>query len=136
MTHTLYVVDDDPQVSTLLGRVAELAGWSPVICRNGQELMEKLSAETTPALVLLDILMPEMDGIETAKALASSDRCLTVRFVTGGSVSNAQAAEYISKARGLRLGETILKPFSVQGLTEDLKLQREQIFPDSNEKLG
>ncbi|HET8633994.1 MAG TPA: response regulator, partial [Gemmatimonadales bacterium] len=64
------VVEDDPATSELMRRTVEDEGWIPVVARNGREGLERFD-ESQPALVLLDLMMPEMDGftfIETVRA--------------------------------------------------------------------
>jgi len=55
------VVDDDPEVRTLLRRMLEPAGFSVVEAENGRAALERLR-EVKPTVVLLDLMMPEMDG--------------------------------------------------------------------------
>jgi CheY-like chemotaxis protein len=59
----ILVVDDDPQNRELIGRVLRKDGWSVVEAENGRVGLQRL-AEQRPALVLLDLMMPEMDGFE------------------------------------------------------------------------
>jgi len=57
------VVDDDPDVRTLLRRMLEAAGYRALEAENGRAALTRI-AETTPDLILLDLMMPEMDGFE------------------------------------------------------------------------
>jgi CheY-like chemotaxis protein len=59
----LLVVDDDPAVRDLLRRVLEPAGYSVVEAANGRVALDRLR-EISPSVVLLDLMMPEMDGFE------------------------------------------------------------------------
>jgi CheY-like chemotaxis protein len=59
----ILVVDDDPQNRELIGRVLRKDGWLVVEAENGRVGLERLT-EQRPALVLLDLMMPEMDGFE------------------------------------------------------------------------
>jgi PAS domain S-box-containing protein len=64
------VVEDDPATSELLRRTIEDEGWIPIMARNGREGLDRFD-ESQAALVLLDLMMPEMDGftfIETVRA--------------------------------------------------------------------
>jgi hypothetical protein len=60
---TLLVVDDDPQVRGMMRRQLEKEGYTVTEAVNGREGLERL-AENRPDLVLLDLMMPEMDGFE------------------------------------------------------------------------
>jgi CheY-like chemotaxis protein len=62
------VVEDDEPTRALLGRALSKAGWTVAEAENGRVALEKM-AEARPALVLLDLMMPEMDGFEFLDAL-------------------------------------------------------------------
>jgi hypothetical protein len=57
------VVEDDPSTRAMLRRTLEKEGWSVREAANGRAGLEQVSAES-PALILLDLMMPEMDGFE------------------------------------------------------------------------
>ena len=59
--HAVLVVEDDDSTRKLIGRILEGAGWSVTEAENGKVALEKLS-ECRPALILLDLMMPVMDG--------------------------------------------------------------------------
>ncbi len=65
---TLLVADDSPMVTGLMRTVLEKNGYDVVVATDGQEAVE-LAFRTRPDLILLDILMPEMDGYETCRRL-------------------------------------------------------------------
>ena len=62
------VVDDDQVLRELLRRILEKDGYTVVEARNGREALARL-AEITPGLILLDLMMPEMDGFELVEEL-------------------------------------------------------------------
>lgn len=64
----ILVVDDDPDLRALASRQLEPLGWSVVEAANGREALDKLS-EGHPDIILLDLLMPEMDGFELLQHL-------------------------------------------------------------------
>jgi signal transduction histidine kinase/CheY-like chemotaxis protein len=66
------VVDDDPVARDMLRRGLEKHGWSVVEAANGREALERVM-EVTPGLVLLDLIMPKMDGFEFADRLARNE---------------------------------------------------------------
>ena len=71
-----------------------------------------MAANPGPAVLFLDIHMPEKDGIEVLKSLVSPRRMLAVYFVTGSAGVNLTSARMIAGALGLKVGGVLLKPFS------------------------
>ena len=65
---TVLVVEDDPATREMLRRTLARDGWEAVEAQNGREGLERLD-ETAPGLILLDLMMPEMDGFEFLEAL-------------------------------------------------------------------
>jgi len=65
---TVLVVEDDPQMREMLRRTLEKEGWHVVEAANGKVGLEQLAGHS-PALILLDLMMPEMDGFEFMQAL-------------------------------------------------------------------
>jgi CheY-like chemotaxis protein len=65
------VVDDNPDMRYLLRVQLELIGFTAVAANNGKEAVEKATAEK-PDLIVMDILMPEMDGREATQILRST----------------------------------------------------------------
>ena len=65
---TVLIIEDDPSAREMLRRTLEKDGWQVVEAQNGKVGLAKLDA-TVPALILLDLMMPEMDGFEFMDAL-------------------------------------------------------------------
>ncbi len=121
----LYIADDNAGFAEFCSEVAILEGWSVTICKDGAELLAKVSEEDGPALLLVDLHMPVMDGIEVIQKLDAENRELRIRLVTGGPSTSANAAQLIANARSLNVGELIRKPLSLQDLRDVLKSELE-----------
>lgn len=67
------IVDDDPDTLFTISELVEACNCKPITATNGIECLEKLK-ETTPDLILLDIMMPEMDGFQTIKKIRENDK--------------------------------------------------------------
>lgn len=63
MTRQILLIDDDSLLCEVLADFLELSGYSVNQAANGREGLERLAAADRPDLILLDLLMPEMDGI-------------------------------------------------------------------------
>ena len=110
---TVLVVDDEPILRSLLTRVLAGAGYAVLEAEHGEEaLMHVLRASAPLSLVITDINMPVMDGIELAGRLRPIHPAIPVLFITGrGSESgNAGVIEV--------WGELLRKPFSPGQLLE------------------
>ena len=66
------VVDDDPKTRDMLRRTLQKAGWTVAEAANGCEAIETLE-RSNPALILLDLMMPEMDGFEVLERLQGDE---------------------------------------------------------------
>ena len=85
------VVDDEEGARQRLGRAVRDAGYAVVEAENGRVALERMAAQT-PWLILLDLLMPVMDGFEFLAALRGRDewRAIPVVFVTAKDLSEAE----------------------------------------------
>lgn len=111
----ILVVDDDPLVrATIVRAVAEL-GYQTGEAADGEAALAALRAAERPLLVILDYVMPGMDGAETALKIAEIDPDLPVIFSTGHAALRALRAA---------AGEDVLvleKPFTLDELDELLR---------------
>lgn len=100
----LLVVDDDPEIASMLCELLELEGFEVVIANNGVQALDKF--DDSIDLILLDIMMPEMNGLSVLSQLRNK-YTVPVIFLT------AKDNEF-DKIIGLELGadDYILKPFN------------------------
>jgi CheY-like chemotaxis protein len=75
----IMVVDDDPDMRETLEMILGAAGYTVVTACNGEECLARLKEEQ-PDLLLLDLLMPKMDGFEVCKALKDPRRAKYARM--------------------------------------------------------
>jgi len=115
------LVDDDPKSLKLLAVKLTQEGYRVITAQSGKEALEAIKLEK-PGLVLLDIMMPEMDGIEVLKRIKTFSPDIPVAMVT--AVWDEQEAKKALKAGAY---EYITKPID----TEYLKLAvLAKLFPD------
>ena len=104
----ILVVDDDASIRSTVSDILDLEGYPVITAANGAEALERLE-NSQPALVLLDMRMPVMDGWAFARAVAS--RGLDLRILVMTAADNARAwAEEIG-ADGY-----VAKPFDLTDL--------------------
>lgn len=95
MTFTTFLVDDDPGVLKALSRVVRSAGYNSVSYSSGREFLQQ-SDPSTPGCAIIDLTMPELDGLELQQCMIDSEDFRPIIFLTGqgdipASVSAMQA---------------------------------------------
>ena len=106
----LLVVDDEENLRTMLCAALQHHGFDVVSAADGSEALAALAAEA-PDLVVLDVMMPGVDGFEVCRRMRAAQDHTPVLFLTARG-----AAE--DKVRGLKLGadDYLEKPFSLEEL--------------------
>ncbi len=107
---TIHIIDDEPIIHEVLGDLLTSEGYSVVNSSNGKEALEKHSSQSFE-LVLLDLLMPGIDGIEVLKRLKKIDPHMVIIIITAyASVESAISA--------MKMGafDYVQKPFKHDGL--------------------
>jgi DNA-binding response OmpR family regulator len=109
-TQRLLVIDDDPGVTSLLRRGLSYEGFAVDTAPSGTAGLN-LAREHYPDLVILDIMMPGMDGMEVLRRLRAADERLPILMLTGKDAPSDQIS-------GLESGadDYMLKPFSLDVL--------------------
>src|SRR6202049_2937982 len=74
----ILVVDDEPSIRKYLGTLLEVDGYQVETVVSGPEAIEKIEGGDRPDFIILDVLMPGMNGLDTLKQLMQIDRTLNV----------------------------------------------------------
>jgi DNA-binding response OmpR family regulator len=108
--HRILVVDDDPTVSDVLRRYLERAGYAVEHAADGPAALASF-ADTRPDLVLLDLMLPGIDGLEVCRRLRADAAAVPVIMLTA-------LGDEADRITGLRLGadDYVTKPFSPREL--------------------
>jgi two-component system response regulator AtoC len=128
---TILVVDDEPSIRKYLRTLLEVDGYEVGTAASGKEAVDWVVKEPRPEAVLLDVLMPEMDGLETLRNLLHADRSLNVIML---SCLN----EVSTVVEAIRLGaqDYLTKPFEKPELDAALlKCQRRQHMQEEKQNL-
>src|SRR5215831_15231275 len=127
----ILVVDDEPSIRKVLQTLLEVDGYRVDTVPSGREALEHIADGKRPDLIILDVLMPEMDGLETLRQLMQVDRSLSVIML---SCSN----EVTTVVEAIRLGamDYLTKPFEKPELEAAfLKCKQKQQLRSENEAL-
>ena len=129
MKPKILVVDDEPDALEVLGFKLREAGYTPVFAKDGARALAAVRDER-PALVVLDLMLPEVDGLEVCKILRRDPATASIPIL----MLTARAAE-MDRIVGLELGadDYVTKPFSPRELVLRIKklLSRAQKADDS-----
>jgi two-component system response regulator MprA len=111
---TILVVDDDRKITDMLRRTLIYEGYRVVTAADGEEALTRVQAER-PDLIILDWLMPKLNGIETAKALRTTDATPILMLTARDAVEQ--------RVEGLDSGvdDYLVKPFSPEELLARLR---------------
>ena len=90
---TVFVVDDDEDIRAYLGDIINDAGYNSEGFSSGSKVLDKLQT-TTPAIVFLDIQMPQMNGFQVLKEIRNIDHLSDVPVIFLSSISSVTGQDY------------------------------------------
>jgi two-component system alkaline phosphatase synthesis response regulator PhoP len=110
----ILVVDDEPAVTDLLAYNLRKSGFEPLVAADGREAL-RLAHQARPDLILLDLMLPELDGLDVCRELRKTSAVPIIMITARG--------EEIDRVVGLELGadDYVSKPFSVRELLARIK---------------
>lgn len=108
-TKKIMIVDDEPKIIRFIAANLKSLGFETVACQSGAEALEKVEAED-PDLILLDLMMPGMDGFEVLRRLRTYSSVPVIMLTARSNGAD--------KVQGLNLGadDYLTKPFSLDEL--------------------
>ncbi|MBR3693411.1 MAG: response regulator transcription factor [Erysipelotrichales bacterium] len=113
----LYIVEDDPNIREIEAYAMRSNGFEVELFTSGDELFLAIAKEI-PELVILDIMLPNQDGLSILKSLRSQESTKTIPVI----IVSAKASE-LDKVKGLDLGadDYLTKPFGVMEIVSRVK---------------
>jgi len=129
MTYRILVVDDEPAVSDLLAYNLRKAHYDVVTAADGSEALHQ-ARQISPDLILLDLMIPEVDGLDVCRELRKTSDVPIIMITARG--------EEIDRVVGLELGadDYITKPFSVRELMARVKAVLRRTQSNGNRDLS
>ncbi|NOZ26629.1 MAG: response regulator [Chloroflexi bacterium] len=125
MGKRILVIDDEPDLVHLVSIFLGAAGFEVIGADNGREGIEKIE-QVSPDLVICDMVMPNMDGIETVKAIRANPRTRSLPVIM---LSARGQTEDVNRALTAGANDYIIKPFRGAEIVEMVKryLSQEQL---------
>ena len=113
----ILVVDDDPHSREIVRAYLESRGFNVAVAKDGQDALARIE-ELHPALVLLDVMMPGIDGWEVARVIRNHPDCTNTRVIMLTARS-----DFADKHRGLRVGadDYLVKPVHLEDLARHVE---------------
>ena len=131
---TILVADDDASIRSLLKQLLADEGFAVIEASTGVEVVDKVK-ESSPDLVIMDVRMPELDGIEALSRVKATNPKTAVLIMTAFGSSNAAiramelgAFDYITKPFELdKISLTVKRVLEYQDLTQEVEVLRDEI---------
>jgi len=121
MHTTVYLLDDEPELLELLGDAVELTGLVSKRFTRANRFFEEVSEFSSQSILVLDLNMPEMDGIEVMRRLAVMDVSPSLILMSGHDISVLHSAEKLGYAHNLDIIATLSKPISLEQFQQLLR---------------
>jgi DNA-binding response OmpR family regulator len=117
MKEKVLIVDDEPSILMSLEFLMHKEGYEVFVARDGAEALEIINKET-PDIIILDIMMPDVDGYEVCQLVKASDSTNHIKVVFLSAKSKPEDIE-----KGLEMGADLYltKPFSTRTLVKQVK---------------
>lgn len=124
----ILIIEDDPNIVELIQLYLDKVGYSYVSASDGEEGLELFFTES-PDCVILDIMLPKMNGWEVCKAIRLEDKQVPIIMLTG-------KGETYDVIKGLEIGadDYVVKPFDPNELTARIKTVLRRTILSENEK--
>ena len=115
---TILLIDDEDQLRMLFQMALEGAGYRVLTAESGQHSLRLLQHQEVD-LILVDIFMPDMDGLELIPLLRKTRPASKIIAISGGSWE----WDYLDTAKSLGAHDTLKKPFNLQELLDAVSIQ-------------
>jgi EAL domain-containing protein (putative c-di-GMP-specific phosphodiesterase class I)/FixJ family two-component response regulator len=126
-TRSILVIDDDDDICEFISATAKSMGLHCTATTEAAAFLDALTPDT--ALIMLDLMMPEMDGIELLRVLGEQQCKAGIILVSGIGKRTMETAQGLAQAHGLSVVGHLEKPFEVEDLEAILKINTQPAAP-------
>ena len=129
MNEHVLVVDDDPEIRDSLRRGLSVEGYAVTLAADGVQALEA-ARDRAPDLVVLDVMLPELDGLEVCRRLRMAEESLPIVLITARDAVPDRVA-------GLEMGadDYLVKPFAFEELLARVRVQLRRKEPNGAREL-
>ncbi len=126
----ILVVDDEPELLAMIRSIFERAGFTQIMTAVSGEAALDILYKKKPAMAILDVMMPDMDGFELLKELRQISGIPVLMLTAKGEAED--------RCRGLELGadDYLVKPFLPKELLLRVRAVMKRVYPDGNRIVG
>ncbi len=133
--HKILIVDDDVGMAETCAKLFRRQGWLSLVAHSGREALAQLETDAEVELILTDLMMPDLSGVELLQAVKRHDPSIDIIIMTGyGTVHNAVqamklgAADYITKPFDKEeILAAVEKLLTIKDLKEEVRTLRAQL---------
>lgn len=133
--NTVYLIDDEPEMVELLSEVVEMIGLDAQGFIQASVFFEQIEVFADNSILILDLNMPEMDGIEVMRRLAGMSNPPALILVSGHDAGVLHSAEKLCEAHKLELIASLGKPLSLDRIRKLLNQYIRRASADGNQKV-
>lgn len=115
MTPNLIIIDDEEDIGNYIADVAEEMGFETVVTTTADEFWPAFFA-TMPSVIFLDLMMPDVDGIQFLRLLSEQECAAKIILISGSDTRILKSAERIGHTHGLHMAGVLQKPILIGDL--------------------
>ncbi len=124
----LLVIDDDAGFRSYVRRVSETVGYETLVTEDAEDFKEKVRS-WHPSVIMLDLQMPKVDGVELLRALGETKSAAKILIASGFDAKVVETAAHLAAERGLAIAGSLQKPVRAAMLRDRLERLREVETP-------
>ena len=132
---TVYLLDDEPEMLELLKSAVEMVNMLPVEFTLASDFFNQVTEIESLSIMVLDLHMPEMDGIEVMRKLATMDKSPALILMSGHDQGVLNSAEKLGRAHNLSIITSLKKPIILKDFQKLLIEQSDLSQPVVSKKM-
>lgn len=116
---TILMIDDEEDFTTIFSERFKKIGFNVIVANSGLDGIEKAKSQK-PDLILLDIKMPDQDGLHVFKIIKSDEKCKNIPIIIISGLANQEELQTLTFVMGIDPDDIIEKPFDSKFLIDKI----------------